>query len=84
MLPEIRTWSEWGRLFTDAALWAPAVREVCRQTQLPVTEIEAGYPGTNVAVFDYYDVLTDHGRTDWSAYPTQGGRDSHCKKRFLH
>jgi len=50
MLPEIHTWSEWGRVFTDAVLWAPAVREVCRQNHLPVTEIEAGYPGTN-AVF---------------------------------
>lgn len=37
----------------------------------------AGYDLPNVVVFDYYDVLTDHGRTDWSAYPTQGGRDSH-------
>jgi hypothetical protein len=31
----------------------------------------------NVVVFDYYDVLTDHGTTNWSAYPTQAGRDSH-------
>jgi len=37
----------------------------------------AGYDLPNVVVFDYYDVLTDRGRTDWSAYPTQGGRDSH-------
>jgi hypothetical protein len=31
----------------------------------------------NVVVFDYYGVLTDHGATNWSAYPTQAGRDSH-------
>lgn len=36
-----------------------------------------GYELKNVVVFDYYDVLTDHGKSDWSAYPTQGGRDSH-------
>ena len=35
------------------------------------------YDGTNVAVFDYYDVLTGHGQTDWAAYPTQNGQDSH-------
>jgi len=31
----------------------------------------------NVAVFDYYDILTDHGMSDLSAYPTGGGCDSH-------
>jgi len=31
----------------------------------------------NVVVFDYYDVLTNHGATNWSAFPTQAGRDSH-------
>jgi hypothetical protein len=37
----------------------------------------AEYPAANVAVFDYYDILTGDGRSDWSAYPTGGGRDSH-------
>lgn len=31
----------------------------------------------NVAVFDYYDLLTDHGASDLSRYPTDDGRDSH-------
>jgi len=31
----------------------------------------------NVVVFDYYDILTGYGRSDWSMYPTQGGKDSH-------
>jgi hypothetical protein len=31
----------------------------------------------NVAVFDYFDILTDHGKSDLSAYPTGGGYDSH-------
>lgn len=37
----------------------------------------AGYDGGNVVVFDHYDVLTGHGETNWSAYPTQDGRNSH-------
>ena len=36
-----------------------------------------GYPLNNVVVFDYYDVLTDHGASDLSRYPTGGGEDSH-------
>ena len=32
---------------------------------------------TNVAVFDYYDILTDHGASDLSRYPTDDGHDSH-------
>jgi len=35
------------------------------------------YDQNNVVVFDYYDILTDKGKSDWSAYPTRGGRDSH-------
>ncbi len=35
------------------------------------------YELNNVAVFDYYDVLTGYGKSDWSLYPTGGGRDSH-------
>ncbi|MFO7653435.1 MAG: hypothetical protein R6X25_06400 [Candidatus Krumholzibacteriia bacterium] len=37
----------------------------------------AGYEGANVAVFDYYDVLTGHGESDWSVYPSREGVDSH-------
>jgi hypothetical protein len=32
---------------------------------------------TNVVVFDYYDVLTQHGASNWSRYPTGDGFDSH-------
>jgi hypothetical protein len=35
------------------------------------------YPLRNVVVFDYYDVLTDHGQSDLSRYSTWGGADSH-------
>ncbi len=36
----------------------------------------AGYGLPNVAVFDYYDLLTA-GQGNWSAFPTGGGSDSH-------
>jgi len=36
-----------------------------------------GYPGTNVVVFDYYDVLTDHGASNLLRYPSGDGSDSH-------
>ena len=35
------------------------------------------YPLKNVAAFDYYDELTDHGTSDFSRYPTGEGDDSH-------
>ena len=37
----------------------------------------ADYPLTNVAVFDYYDILTDHGASDLLRFPTADGIDSH-------
>jgi hypothetical protein len=36
-----------------------------------------GYAGSNVVVYDYYDLLTGQGRSDLLLYPTQGGQDSH-------
>lgn len=36
-----------------------------------------GYEGTNVVVFDYYDLLTGTGKSNNAFYPTQGGTDSH-------
>ncbi len=35
------------------------------------------YPGRNVVVFDYYDILTAEGKSDYAEYPTGGGGDSH-------
>jgi hygromycin-B 7''-O-kinase len=46
----ITSWEQWGSVFTDAAIWTPGVREIGRRAGLPVTTVEAGYPGTN-AVF---------------------------------
>lgn len=36
-----------------------------------------GYPYRNIVVFDYYDVLTGHGASNFSAYPTDNGSNSH-------
>lgn len=36
-----------------------------------------GYARKNVVVFDYYDILTDYGKSDWTAYPSRAGQDSH-------
>lgn len=36
-----------------------------------------GYGHSNVVVFDYFDVLTDHGVSNHLRYPTGGGYDSH-------
>lgn len=37
----------------------------------------SGYRANNVVVFDYYDILTSQGESDYSSYPTNGGTDSH-------
>jgi hygromycin-B 7''-O-kinase len=47
LLPEIRTWAEWGKMFTDVSVWAPVVRAICRREAIPCQEVEAGYPGTH-------------------------------------
>ena len=58
LLPAIRDWSEWSAVFTDAALWRPAVErlwvaEPSLAARTGVGRIEtmtAGFPGT-CAVF---------------------------------
>lgn len=35
------------------------------------------YDLNNVVVFDLYDVLTGYGKSDWSMYGSDNGRDSH-------
>lgn len=37
----------------------------------------AGYQGKNVVVFDYYNILTRNGESNFSLYPTKNGKDSH-------
>ncbi len=44
-------------------------------------DVESGwlskYKGKNVVVFDYYDILTGYGKSNWAEYPTRNGRNSH-------
>nr|HPI98669.1 hypothetical protein [Synergistales bacterium] len=35
------------------------------------------YPLKNIVVFDYYNILTKDGKSDWSQYGSKGGTDSH-------
>ncbi|MCA9933046.1 MAG: aminoglycoside phosphotransferase family protein [Ardenticatenaceae bacterium] len=49
-LPPINNWSDWSAMFTDAALWQPVVRRICRQHGLTAGTVKAGFPGT-CAVF---------------------------------
>jgi hypothetical protein len=37
----------------------------------------AGYEGKNIVVFDYYDILTRRGESNYSMYATRDGSDSH-------
>lgn len=41
----------------------------------------ADYSLPNVAVFDYYDILTEGGKSDWSRFATRDGQDSHPSQR---
>ena len=37
----------------------------------------AKYKQKNVVVFDYYDILTGKGQSNWTKYPTLDGKNSH-------
>jgi hypothetical protein len=64
----------------DAAAAHAAQAEVARKFTNWVNAPDgwlAGYAGKNLAVFNYYDVLTDGGRSNLSRYSADGGWDSH-------
>jgi hygromycin-B 7''-O-kinase len=47
----VRSHAEWGRIFTDAAVWRPLVEEICRRHGIAdARDVRAGFPGSN-AVF---------------------------------
>lgn len=50
LLPEIESWEQWGKIFTDTKLWTPVVKEICKGHNITFSDIRAGFPGTN-AVF---------------------------------
>jgi len=37
----------------------------------------ATYKHKNVVVFDYYDILTAHGKSNYAEFPSGGGNNSH-------
>jgi len=39
------------------------------------------YPLHNVVVFDYYDILTKHGKSNWAEYGSKWGSDSHPSRK---
>ena len=44
-------------------------------------DVESGwlsdYGLKNVVVFDFYDILTARGKSNWAEFPTRGGKNSH-------
>jgi hygromycin-B 7''-O-kinase len=46
----VRTREEWGRVFTDLAVWRPMVEAICRRHGVAADRVRAGHPGSN-AVF---------------------------------
>ena len=59
----------------------PAIGMRARYFNNWLKDMESGwlshYAMKNVVVFDYYDTLTNHGKSNWSEFPTGNGRDSH-------
>jgi len=59
----------------------PEAADYAREFNTWLADPEAGwladYELPNVAVFDYYDVLTKGGESNWSRYATGDGTDSH-------
>lgn len=58
----------------------PLARKLANWTTNPNGWLK-DYPNKNVVAFDLYDVLTDHGKSDFLAYPTGGGLDSHPSRQ---
>ncbi len=50
LLPEINTWVQWGKIFTDTKIWTPIIKEICEKEGIQFIDIRSGFPGTN-AVF---------------------------------
>ena len=64
-------------LFQRPPQWAKLAREFNSWLADPTHGWLSSYGGGNVKVFDYYDILTRHGESDWLLYPTHNGRNSH-------
>lgn len=43
-----------------------------------------GYSHRNIVVFDYFDLLTGEGKSNFLQYPSEGGRDNHPSAEGQH
>ncbi len=64
-----------GKQLTDTAISGPLAREFNNWLKSPDGWL-MGYPHKNVAVFDYYDILTGTGESNFLKYPS-GPNDPH-------
>ncbi len=73
--------TELKRRLSDPEKSSKAVGERARRFNNWLKDTEkgwlAGYKLKNVVVYDFYDVLTGYGASNYTLYPTENGRDSH-------
>lgn len=66
----------WLRGDVSAAAGARLARAFNDWMSFPQGWLER-YPQRNLVVFDYFDILTDHGRSNWLVHPSGDGTDPH-------
>ncbi len=81
--PKVPLWKHLAR----KALGKPTEAELARQQADLAREFNnwvkspegwlKGYPEKNVVVFDYYDLLTEQGASNFSQHGSEGGTDNH-------
>lgn len=81
--PKVRLWKHLAKRIlgkpSDAELSVPQA-ELARAFNSWIRSPDGwlkDYPEKNVVVFDYYDVLTDRGASNFSLYGSEGGTDNH-------
>jgi len=48
LLPAVSTREDYGRIYRNADVWLPAMREICQRHSLDATQLEFAPPGTHV------------------------------------
>lgn len=79
-LKPIPLWRYLARKVLGRSLDLPRTGELARRFNNWLVDRDGwlrDYPGANVVVFDYYDILTGRGKSNLSVYPTADGYDSH-------
>jgi hypothetical protein len=78
--PPLPLWKELARKLLRRPNSLPLSAPLARQFNNWLSSTDGwlkNYTPKNVVVFDYYDILTGHGRSNFSIYPTGNGFDSH-------